>query len=154
MSLMIYQQCTSLAIIVVLLIATYYDCKDSTIPIYLFPVFTAIIVPTSIIYGQPILIESMIGLLIGTVTFLGLAIFFDGGGADIMMMGILGWCLGVHGIVTLILISSAIYTIFATGWLCYRAFIKKEKGSLRKQFPFAPFVLSGYIICLLFGWLL
>lgn len=153
MPIAIYQQCTALAIFITLLVATYYDCKSSIIPFYLFPILVGVVVPLSVIYGKPQIIDSLIGLLIGASTFLALAIFFNGGGADILMMGTLGWCLGVRGTIILILASSGIYALFATIVVCYCAFIKKEKGALHKQYPFAPFVLAGYIICMLFGWL-
>jgi len=153
MSIEIYQQATVLAIFIVLLAATYYDCKSSIIPIYLFPILAVIVVPLSIIHGQPLLIESLMGLLIGVGTFMFLALLFKGGGGDIIMMGILGWCLGIRGTLMLIFLASGIYTAVATVLICYCAFIKKEKNVLRKQYPFALFVLAGFMIGLLSGWL-
>ena len=151
MSIAIYQQCTVLVIFVVLIVATYYDCKSSIIPLYLFPVLAGVVIPLSVIHGQPQIADSLFGMLIGICTFFFLALFFKGGGADILMMGVLGWCFGVHGTIILILASSGIYALFATIMLCYCYFIKKEIDVLRKQYPFAPFVLTGYVICLLFG---
>ena len=151
MSIAIYQQCTAIAILIVLLIAAFYDCKSSIIPLYLFPILIAAIVPLAVISGQPQITDSLIGLLIGTGTFLTLAIFFKGGGADILMMGTLGWCLGVRGTLILILVSSAVYSMFVTVHVIYCVVRKKPKDFLHKQYPFAPFVLTGYIICWLCG---
>ena len=153
MSIAIYQQCTALAILAVLLIATFYDCKSSIIPLYLFPTLVAAIVPLAVISGQPQITDSLIGMLIGTGTFLTLAIFFKGGGADILMMGTLGWCLGVRGVIILTLASSVVYSVFASIVVLYCLFKKRPREFLHKQYPFAPFILTGYIVCLLFGWL-
>jgi len=154
MSFAVYQTCTAIAILVILLIATYFDCKDGTIPILLFPLLPALIVPISVIYGQPEIINSLIGMLIGAATFFILAIWFEGGGGDILMMGVLGWCLGIRGILILILVSSVTYTIFATAVIGVYAMQKRTKEALRNQYPFAPFVLAGFILCLIFNWIL
>jgi len=149
-----YQICTVVAITVALVIATYFDCKGGTIPIFLFPILPAIILSLSIASGQINIVNSLIGLLIGAVTFWALAFFFDGGGGDIVMMSVLGWCLGVRGIIILILASSVIYAVFATIVIGVYAIKKRAKEALKKQYPFAPFVLTGFFACLLFGWLL
>jgi len=153
MPIELYQQCAAIAIFTVLLIAAFFDCKSNSIPLFLFPTLMAWVVPLAVMSGHPQIKDSLVGMLIGTGAFLILAIFFKGGGADILMMGVLGWCLGARGTVILILVSSSIYIIVATVIVFYSKFIKKEKGVLRKQYPFAPFVLAGYISCLLFGWL-
>lgn|GEM_PF-1312383 len=148
-----YQIYTTVAIAVALVIATYYDCKSGVIPIFLFPVLPAVILPLAVVSGQMDIVYSFIGLLIGALTFWSLAFFFDGGGGDILMMSALGWCLGIRGIIILILASSVIYAVFATIVIGIYAIKKRAKEALEKQYPFAPFVLAGFLVCLLFGWL-
>jgi len=148
-----YQVCTVIVITVMLVIATYFDCKYGTIPIILLPILPAIILPLAILSGQTAMIDSLIGLLIGAAAFWAIALFFEGGGGDILMMGVLGWCLGVRGIIILILASSVLYATFATSVIVVYAIQKRAKDALKKQYPFAPFVLAGFFVCLLFDWL-
>ncbi|MDR0286479.1 MAG: hypothetical protein LBI03_02045 [Clostridiales bacterium] len=152
MSITIYQQCTAFAILIVLIIATYFDCKNSVIPLYLFPILITIITPLSVIYGQPLIMDSVIGMLIGTGSFLALAVFFKGGGADILMMGTLGWFLGVRGIIILIIISSGVYALIATGIIIYSAFIKKKEFCTSNSRLPRSCWLAISLACCLDGW--
>ena len=134
-----------------LTVAAVYDATTGEIPIYLFPVLWAFCLPFTFFSYQFNLLDSIIGCLISVGVFFVLAVFFNGGGGDILMMGAVGWCLGICGTVYLILLSSLLYLIFSFGVFGYRLIKRKPLNILTQQYPYAPFVLCGYIVQVLFS---
>ena len=131
-------------------VAAVCDSQTGQIPVFLFPVLWALCLPLTFFSYRFDLMDSVIGCLISVCVFLILAIFFKGGGGDILMMGAVGWCLGIRGTVYLILLSSLFYLIFTLGVFGYRLAKGKPGNILTSQYPYAPFVLCGYIVQVLF----
>ena len=152
MSIFAYTLCFEIAILSALIYSAHFDYKNNTIPIFVFSILLAFIIPISVIAKQFNIIESIFGTLIGISVFLLMALFFEGGGGDVLMMGVLGWILGIRGIAFLILASSLTYCSFATGAMLVNC-VCKRKNDLRKQYPFAPFVLVGYVVYLFTSYL-
>ena len=96
-----------------------------------------------------------LGVLIGIIPFSLMALTSKGGIGDIFLMGTLGLILGSRGIIYLILLSGLFYLIFGLVIIYY--FSKEEKGSfkegLKKQYPYAPFVLMGWMAYLVIGFI-
>lgn len=141
-------------IAVFLVIAAVWDIKGGTIPGHLFPCLFGLFVPLVILSDGFYWLSSVIGLLIGMLCFYIMARFFDGGGGDILMMSVLGWCLGARRLVYIILLASGVYLLFSLGvMVVYLIQKKKVREALTNQYPYAPFVLIGYVICYFAGWL-
>lgn len=137
-------------VLLTLAIAAVCDAETGQIPMFLFPVLWALCLPLTFFSYQFDLVDSVVGCLIGVGIFFVLAIFFDGGGGDILMMGVVGWCLGIRETVYLILLSSLFYLIFTLSVFGYRLTKGKPGNILTSQYPYAPFVLCGYIVQVLF----
>lgn len=150
--------CTYFPYIVIgifLTVAAIYDVIGGMIPLHLFPCLFGLFIPLMILSDDFSLLNSLIGLIVGVFCFYIMARFFDGGGGDILMMAVLGWCLGINGLVRIIFIACALYFVFFLGILIVWVIQKKKvREILSKQYPYAPFVLVGYVICCLHGWLI
>lgn len=144
-----------IVIAVFLIVAAVYDIIGGMIPMHLFPCLFGMFFPLVILSDNFSLLRSLAGLFLGVFCFYIMARLFDGGGGDILMMAVLGWCLGIKGLIYIILLSCGCYLVFFLVMLCVRIFSKKNvREILREQYPYAPFVLVGYIICCLLGWLI
>lgn len=139
-------------ILAFLLIAAVYDLLGGEIPIHLFPMLFGLFFGLSFITGDFSFLSSTLGLILGAFLFWIMARFFDGGGGDIIMMSVLGWCLGLRPFVRLVFVSSALYFVFSICLLAVGAIRRKRlKELIKEQYPYAPFVLAGYLICLFAG---
>lgn len=144
-----------IVIAVFLIVASVYDIIGGMIPLHLFPCLFGLFVPLVIFSDGFNLLSSVLGLLLGLFCFYIMARFFDGGGGDILMMAVLGWCLGIKRLIAVIFLSSGIYLVFFIGLALVKLLKKRKlKELLREQYPYAPFVLGGYILCRLFEWLI
>lgn len=143
-----------ITVAVVLSVAAIYDIIGGQIPLMLFPVFLGFFMALSIVVRSFDPLDSLLGMAIGAVAFVLLAWLYDGGGGDIIMMSGLGWCLGAVRFVYVTLAASVFYFLFFLCVLLYYAVRKRAKEALKKQYPYAPFVLAGYMACLCAGLLL
>ena len=122
--------------LIALIIATVTDIKKREIPIWLFPLISVLFL---IFHQQPInLTFSIVGCLIGIAAFTIMALFFEGGGGDIIMMGSIGLMYGPIALAVIITISSFLCLI-------YRLYSKAT------TVPYAPFVLLAYILFFIGG---
>ena len=119
--------------------SAYTDKKRGEIPIWIFPFLLVIFI--SFRFNEINWANSLIGLLIGLITFLTMAIFFDGGGGDVIMMSVIGFICGVKPLLYISTIASGILLIYH--------FTHKDK----KEVPYAPFVLFAYIIFMIGGFI-
>ncbi|MCR5479024.1 MAG: A24 family peptidase [Ruminococcus sp.] len=117
--------------------AAYTDKKRGEIPIWLFPFLLAVF--TLIRINEINWFDSLIGLFIGFVTFLAMALFFNGGGGDVIMMSAIGFICGVRPLLYISMLASGILLIFHL--------THKDK----KEVPYAPFVLLSYILFMIGG---
>lgn len=144
-----------IVIAVFLIIAAVFDARGGVIPIYLFPCLFGLFVPFVVLTGNYNLLSSFAGLLLGLFCFYIMARFFGGGGGDILMMSVLGFCLGVKKLAYIILLAGCTYLLFILVVMLIRLIRKKPvREILTRQYPYAPFVLTGYIVCYLAGWLI
>lgn len=120
--------------------SAYTDKKRGEIPIWLFPFLLAIFLLFR--FNEINWFDSLIGLFIGFVTFLAMAVFFNGGGGDVIMMSSIGFICGVKPLLYISMIASVILLI-------YYSFHKNKK-----EVPYAPFVLIAYIIFLIGGFII
>lgn len=122
--------------LIALLYASYTDIKREEIPLWLFP--SVSVLHTLIFYKSIVWKWSIIGLLIGVLSFTFLAVFFNGGGGDIIMMGTLGFVIGPKNFMYITIISSI---------LCLCFYILKKV----KKAPYVPFVALSYVFFLIGG---
>ena len=123
---------------IALLYASYTDCKRREIPIWLFPSFFAAFLIVN--YNTVSTGKALIGFFIALAAYTMLAMFFNGGGGDILMMCVIGAVYGAK-----ILMHIAI----AASLLCLIYYAKKKENTA----PYAPFVLCAYILCFIGGYL-
>ena len=143
-----------LMIAVFLIIAAVFDACEGRIPIFLFPCLFGLFAPLVVLTGDYNLLNSFAGLFVGLLCFYIMAQFFDGGGGDILMMSVLGFCLGVEKLIYVILLAGCAYLLFALAVAAFRLIRKKPVHEiLTRQYPYAPFVLIGYAVGCLAGWL-
>lgn len=123
-----------------LVLASITDTKKREIPIWLFPSLVAVYITLHVAMGTMQWINSLVGLFIGALAFTIAALFFQGGGGDILMMSAIGF---VYGPVIL----SHITIGASIGCICYYCITKQ------KNIPYAPIVLISYILCFAGGYL-
>lgn len=129
----------SIALIIAsLTIAAVTDIKTQKIPILLFPITLALLIAVL----KPDMDHICGGILLG-VTFLMFALFGNGGGGDVLMMAVVGYQMGVRAALWCGLMSYTCYALFAVGYYITR---KKKNRDKKKQFPFAPFAMLGFLI--------
>lgn len=154
MEILLSQYMLYVIIAIFLAVAAVFDLHDGTIPLPLFPTLFALFVPLAVMSENFNPVSSFIGLLIAFFCFFILARFFDGGGGDILMMSVLGWCLGARNLVCLIFAAGGFYLVFSLFVaLIYLLRKRPVREALKAQYPYAPFVLAGYAVCFVSGWL-
>lgn len=87
-------------------------------------------------------VQSLFGLLIGFVPFFIIALAGHGGGGDALLAGAVGWTMHLYITAYTLLFSTALYAVV----LIIAVLVTGDK---KKQFPFAPFMLAGWIASLL-----
>jgi leader peptidase (prepilin peptidase)/N-methyltransferase len=117
--------------LIALIMATFTDIKRREIPIWIFPTLSVLFIILN--FSQMNWKESFVGFSLAFLSFLFLAIFFEGGGGDIIMMSCMGFILGIKNITYIIIFSSMLCILYY--------FITKKNDS-----PYAPFALGGYLI--------
>lgn len=132
-----YSEMCSCVIFVVLAYSCWTDIRYKEIPIevYFILVFPIGVVGL-IIEEKPGLVESISMAVIMGVCFLILAVYFQGGGGDIVMMVSLSLCMGYRMILLLGIATIALFIYRLIG------FAKKQCN----QVPYAPFVFAGFIV--------
>lgn len=129
-------------ILLSLFIASYTDIKTKTIPVFLFPSVLLLGVFCLICNGNLNLFSSFIFGVLIFVSYLIMALFFNGGGGDVIMMTSLAFLLEKE-ILYVMFIGHTILCIVSL--IC---FIRTKKKEI---LPFAPFVLVAYILYLIGG---
>ena len=117
--------------LIALIIAACVDMKKREIPLWVFPLLSAMFV---VIRFESIALSNVLGAVIAAAAFAVLAVFFHGGGGDMIMMTTVGFILGIEVLSYIILIASILCLIYSA--------IKKTE----KNIPYAPFVLCGYLV--------
>ena len=113
--------------------AAYKDFKTYEVPIELFALTTVVITIIKLFTTDSFdWVSSLLGTGMCFIVYLILAMFCGGGGGDIIMMSMLGWCLGARTSVYIILFSSFIYFI--------ALIVHNDK---KKKLPYAPGVFVG-----------
>lgn len=144
---------TIIVLTITLIICAYTDFTKVTIsPIIL---CSCLAIETGIrflVYRDHDWVNSLLGAIIGFGVFFVLAVASKGGGGDALLMGTLGWCVGLYNFACVFVLTSGCYLLFFIG----KAIIAKTqhtsmKEILQAQYPYAPFVLFGWIIFLLIG---
>lgn len=126
---------------IVLLWSAYKDWKTYELPIVHYPALVVCVTIIRLYTDTMEWIPSILGLFTAIVTFGVLAVFFKGGGGDIIMMAAVGWCIGTVNLGFVIFSSWIVYLI---GGFIYCK-IKKLPMS-RMQLPFAPAAFVGMIL--------
>ena len=132
----------TIIILLALFIATYTDTKTKTIPLFLFPSVSLLGVIYLLSQQNYEIKLSILFALFTFISYLILALFFNGGGGDVVMMTSLAFLLGKE-ILYIMFIGHTILCIVS--FICYMRTKKKE------TLPFAPFVLVAYILYLIGG---
>ena len=97
-------------------------------------------------WAEPLGVLSVIGMLLAVVSI----VLLKGGKEEKKGFDPVGVALGA-----VIFLSSGIYLVFFIGLALVKLLKKRKlKELLREQYPYAPFVLGGYILCRLFEWLI
>jgi len=118
----------------------YTDYKTGKLNPWIFAIMVLAILPCAILLNPYLWLNCLIGGIVGGIAYLFVAIFFKGGGGDIVMMSAIGFCIGLRYF-TLVIVISSIFQLIAT---LIKAKIKKKK--IRKtQVPYAPSVLFGLV---------
>lgn len=135
-----------LIVFVLLVISTYTDCKNGTIPIWLYivtPICTTIWYQYH--FNEFDYMSSTLGFFILGSIYL-VAVFWGGGGGDVIMMASLGWMLGIKAGLYIALMASFIYLIA----ILYMRIIKKNKDK-KLTLPYAPFVTASSSVIFTIG---
>lgn len=133
---MIYSILMTGVILIVLIYSSWIDVKRREIPIEL---YLLLVLPMGIV-GQvlksgPDLFEAVSMTVIVGICYLILALCFQGGGGDLIMMVALAVCLG-YGMIL-------VMTISTVGLIVVN--LIKQKG-MDTPIPYAPFVLLGVTV--------
>ena len=95
------------------------------------------------------LYASFVGLGISAFPFLIMAILGKGGIGDILLMGALGFAVGIIPVIRIILIASIIYILFGMYQIGkMEPSDNRVKEGLKTQYPYAPSVFIAWIIYL------
>lgn len=132
----------------------YQDIVNQTIPILWVGIALGVITALSFLsYPNQIdLMNRVFGAVIGFVPFLILALSAKGGGGDAILMGTVGWFTKAFGFCYILLFATGFYLLYF-GIRCL-VYVKRGipcKQALSEQYPYAPFVLCGWILYLIFG---
>ncbi|WP_176718805.1 prepilin peptidase [Caloranaerobacter ferrireducens] len=131
-----------------LIIIGFIDYKHKIIPdsVLLFGFFTTLIFKL-LYYSKVELLNSILGLLIGGLIFLIIAIVSHGGmgGGDIKLIALLGFFFGWEHLLLLMFLSFVIGAFFSIVLLLLR--IKDRKDFI----PFGPFISIAAIITIFYG---
>lgn len=133
-----------LILLAALIFATVTDCKSRKIPIALFPATILIDLACRICtigFTRDILFY-MITAVVTFFVFVMFALFAKGGG-DAIMMGGVGFVLGLLDTLKVVAFAGVIY--LCTALVIHLAKKKKLKYI---SFPYAPFVLAGFLVLL------
>lgn len=120
-----------------LALATYIDIKTRTIPLYLFPATLLISVFYNAIAGISMGVWNLLGFCCACIPSFATGMTGTLGGADIIMLSIIGLLLGEEFIIYTIILA-VISTLF---------FLMTRLKN--KNYPVAPFALISYILFLL-----
>lgn len=145
------------AVTIILLIASVYDIKTKTVPLWITPCALSIrlvYLVTNIMQGTQVrgeLKECMIAaFILFIVLYIG-ALVSNLGGADCLMAGIIGFALGLPGI-----LAVAIGFGLALPYTIYMKATDNEH-----EYAFVPYLFAGFLIAIAFiyntggsvGWL-
>lgn len=134
---MLYSGIMTGIVFCVLIYSCWTDIRRREIPIEL---YLLIILPMGVIalimgIGPGIFEAISMAVIVG-ICYTILALFFQGGGGDLIMMVSLAWCLG-YQIIFVMAVSTAALFLF------HFLELFKQKNV---QIPYAPFVLLGFAV--------
>lgn len=149
--------CVHIPMLLLLFISAVTDYKYKIIPIYsyvILAIYYLIIALLNNIFNP---INSIVAAIISFIVFGLMAWKANGGIGDIFMMVGLSFCLGIQHSLYLIVFSSIFFILsFVVEWIVE---INKHKNKhqhfnftkfYKKERPFAPSVLCGYVVLLLY----
>lgn len=140
-----YYFCTAILISFLFIISTVTDIRKREIPILLWGI-AGCLAACGHAYFQTGYTEFLIAAAFLIIWYFLQAILFTGGGGDIIMMGVFGFCIGIVGtLVTIIASGFAIsaYCIF------YRI---RHKHNAPPEYPVAPFAALGFAVYLILSY--
>ena len=130
-----------IALFILLIVSAITDIKNREIPIHLCFVCIVFTIMFYIYFKINAIEYIVVAIALGAIYFMMCAI--TGSGGDVIMMALVGFCLGMIGSLAVIALAS-LYT------LIYALFLMLKKKNIREiEYPLAPFVLGGYITYLL-----
>jgi leader peptidase (prepilin peptidase) / N-methyltransferase len=132
-------------LISLLIVISIIDLKHKIIPDRL-NITVAILGIIFILLDKTLLFDRLIGLGIGLLLFLTIAVLTNAmGGGDIKLMAVLGLVFGIRGILFITLFSFVIGAIISVALLIMK--IKSRKDEI----PFGPFISLSALIYIFFG---
>lgn len=136
---------TYVLLLIAVYVAAFTDLRTKTIPIWLFPTAGILVLILRLFYVFDGWIDCIVAsIIMGVVYFLS-AMFFHGGGGDIIMMSVIGWCVGFEMSVNIALVSNIVFLLI----ILLRS--KKWKKSWKTMtLPYAPSVAIGVCVILAF----
>ncbi|WKY48731.1 A24 family peptidase [Eubacteriaceae bacterium ES3] len=141
------QSIANMLLISVALMIALVDLKIQKIPNELL-LLVLVIGTTLIISGWPggHLVINIAGFIIGFVIFVLPAFLGRGAGwGDVKYAAVVGFCLGIHGLIFAILMMSIAVLLYAT------VFLVRKKEDLKKKIALGPFITLGFTIVLVFN---
>lgn len=134
-----------------LIIAAIQDTKAGSITVFLFPVALIASTILNIIYitqldsGKLGVVISLLAGGIGYGAFSMILKFFDKiGWGDVLLIFVVGGSLGWFRITEILIITCIAATI-------YFIIQKLRKKKMKKKYPFAPFMLIGFAVDIIYG---
>jgi len=133
------------ATLIALAVSAITDARRRVLPVALYPLLlvTAAILDLGVFSANPqqyILTGVIFGLL-----FLAQALFFEGGGGDVILMLVMGL---IYGLVPMLIMvfASAFASVI---WYALAAILRGKVIHGRMTFPYAPFLAVGFVVYLL-----
>jgi leader peptidase (prepilin peptidase)/N-methyltransferase len=132
-------------IVSLLIVTSMIDLKHKIIPDGLI-ITGAIIGVIYILLDRTIIVNRLIGLVIGLGLFLAIAVLSNAmGGGDIKLMAVLGLIFGIKGVLFITLSSFVIGAIISLALLILKVKSRKD------EIPFGPFISLSALIYIFYG---
>lgn len=133
-----------------LIICTYADIKYHRIFLPVVLVLPPLAASYWLIMWKPEMLSyAFLGFILAALPYFIMALCGKGGGGDVLLMGCIGFAIGAVNTIFLIIFTSIVYVLFIL-YRIVKAIINKKDSTdiLKLRYPYAPFVLIGWIILL------